>query len=44
LTFHPLGDGRYQADTSLFSGQWDIMLTVKADGRQYNATRRVVVR
>jgi nitrogen fixation protein FixH len=43
LTFRPIGDGRYQADTSLYSGQWDIMLTVQADGRQYRATRRVVV-
>jgi nitrogen fixation protein FixH len=43
LTFHPIGGGRYQADTSLFSGQWDIMLSVHAGGRQYNATRRVVV-
>ena len=44
LAFRPVGDGRYQADTSLFSGQWDIMLTVQAKGRQYNATRRVVVK
>jgi nitrogen fixation protein FixH len=44
LAFRPIGDGRYQADTSLFSGQWDIMLSVRADGRQYNATRRVVVK
>lgn len=44
LTFRPIGNGSYQADTSLFSGQWDIMLTVHADGRQYNATRRVLVK
>jgi nitrogen fixation protein FixH len=44
LTFRAIGDGRYQANTSLFSGQWDIMLTVRAGGRQYNATRRVVVK
>jgi nitrogen fixation protein FixH len=43
LVFHPIGDGRYQTDTSLFSGQWDIMLSVHAGGRQYNTTRRVVV-
>jgi nitrogen fixation protein FixH len=43
LSFQPIGDGRYQADTSLFSGQWDIMLTVHVDGRTYHATRRVVV-
>ena len=44
LAFHPVGNGGYQADTSLFSGQWDIMLTVNADGQQYRATRRVVVK
>jgi nitrogen fixation protein FixH len=44
LAFHPIGHGRYQAETSLFSGQWDIMLTVHADGRLYSATRRVVVK
>jgi nitrogen fixation protein FixH len=44
LTFKPVGNGWYQAGTSLFSGQWDIMLTVRADGRLYSATRRVVVK
>ncbi len=44
LAFHPLGDGRYRAETSLFSGQWDIMLTVHAGGQLFNATRRVVVK
>jgi nitrogen fixation protein FixH len=44
LTFRAIGDGRYQTDTSLFSGQWDIMLTVHADGQMYNATRRLVVK
>jgi nitrogen fixation protein FixH len=44
LAFRPVGDGRFQADTSLFSGQWDIMLTVQADGQRYDTTRRVIVR
>jgi nitrogen fixation protein FixH len=44
LTFRPVGDGRYQAGTSLVSGQWDIMLTVHADEHLYSATRRVVVK
>jgi nitrogen fixation protein FixH len=44
LTFRLVGDGRYQAETSLYSGQWDIMLTVHAGGREYRATRRVVVK
>lgn len=44
LIFQPVGGGRYRADTSLFSGQWDIMLAVHADGRVYSTTRRVVVK
>jgi nitrogen fixation protein FixH len=44
LTFRSISDGRYLADTSLYSGQWDLMLTVHADGRDYRATRRVVVK
>jgi nitrogen fixation protein FixH len=43
LAFRALEDGRYQADTSLFSGQWDILVTVRADGQVFRATRRVVV-
>jgi nitrogen fixation protein FixH len=44
LPFRSIGDGRYQADTSLYAGQWDIKLTVHADGRLYSATRRVIVK
>jgi nitrogen fixation protein FixH len=44
LTFRAAGDGQYLADTSLFSGQWDLLLTVHADGRDYRTTRRVVVK
>lgn len=44
LTFRLAGDGRYQADTRLEPGQWDLMLEVKADSHQFNATRRVTVR
>jgi nitrogen fixation protein FixH len=43
LTFRPAGDGRYQGDAALVSGQWDIMLTVHSDGRLYSATRRLVI-
>ncbi len=43
LTFRATGDGRYLADTSLYSGQWDMMLTVQANGQDYRTTRRVVV-
>jgi nitrogen fixation protein FixH len=44
LIFRMVGDGLYRADTSLYSGQWDIMLSVQADGQLFNATRRVVVK
>jgi nitrogen fixation protein FixH len=44
LIFRAIGDGRYQTDTSLFSGQWDIMLTVQTGGQVYNTTRRLVVK
>jgi nitrogen fixation protein FixH len=44
LTFGPIGNGRYQAETTLFSGQWDIMLTVHEGGRLYSTTRRVIVK
>jgi nitrogen fixation protein FixH len=37
-------DGLYQAATPLpGAGQWDIALTMKADGAAYSTTRRVVV-
>ena len=44
LTFRSVGDGRYQADTTLATGQWDIMFQVQANGHPFNATRRVAVR
>lgn len=44
LSFQPVGGDRFQADKSLFSGQWDIMLTVRAGGQTYTATRRVIVK
>jgi nitrogen fixation protein FixH len=44
LIFQSVGGGRYRAGTSLFSGQWDIMMAVHADGRAYNVTRRLVVK
>jgi nitrogen fixation protein FixH len=44
LAFRPIGDGRYQSDTSLYSGQWDIMLTVHTVGPEYRATRRLAVK
>jgi nitrogen fixation protein FixH len=44
LAFRSIGDGRYRSDTSLYSGQWDIMLTVHIDGLEYRATRRLAVK
>ncbi len=44
LTFRPVGDGRYISNTSLYSGQWDMMLDVQASGQDYRTTRRVVVK
>ena len=33
LTFRSIGEAGIRSDTALYSGQWDIMLTVHADGR-----------
>jgi nitrogen fixation protein FixH len=44
LRFMSQGNGLYQADTPLFSGQWDIMLAIHANGQSYTMTRRVIVR
>jgi nitrogen fixation protein FixH len=44
LTFRSIWNGRFQAPTTLFSGQWDIMLTVHANGQLYSTTRRVIVK
>ncbi len=44
LSFHDLGNGRLMADMTLFSGQWDVMLTVRANGKVFSTTRRLVVR
>lgn len=40
-----IGDGRYAADIEdLRAGQWDIRMTVAADGHEAHYTRRIVVR
>ena len=44
LAFHPASGGDLIADTTLFSGQWDVLLTVESGGSTYTATRRLVVR
>jgi nitrogen fixation protein FixH len=44
LEFHPIGAGRFQADRTLFSGQWDVMVTVHAGNGVDSTTRRIVVR
>lgn len=44
LTFLTGAGGRYEADASLSPGQWDIMLTIMADGQPYSTTRRIIVK
>jgi nitrogen fixation protein FixH len=44
LAFRPIGEGRFQADQTLFSGQWDIMVTVHEGGQFESTTQRMVVR
>jgi nitrogen fixation protein FixH len=44
LNFQPAADGTYQTDASLSPGQWDIMLTIVANGQPYSTTRRIVVK
>jgi len=42
LAFRPTGPGSYQADTTLFSGQWDVLLTVRSGGHVYSTTQRLI--
>ena len=44
LSMRDLGDGRLYSETTLFSGQWDLMVTVRDGDRVYSTTRRVVAR
>ena len=44
LPFHAEGGADYISDTALFAGQWDLLVTVNADGKSFTATRRIVVR
>jgi nitrogen fixation protein FixH len=45
LAFQEAAPGRYAADETLpAKGQWDVMLTVTAQGRDVTTTRRIVVR
>ncbi|HVZ08155.1 FixH family protein [Rhodopila sp.] len=44
LALRDLGGGRLQSDTHLFSGQWDLLVTVRSGNHVYTTTRRVVVR
>lgn len=43
LAFHPAGSDLYLADNALPRGQWDVLLTIRADGRTYTTTRRLMV-
>jgi nitrogen fixation protein FixH len=44
LSLQDLGDGRLRSDTTLFSGQWDLLLTVHSGEHVYATTRRLIVR
>jgi nitrogen fixation protein FixH len=44
LVFQPIGEGRFQSEQALFSGQWDLMVTVHAGGQAKTTTQRVIVR
>ncbi len=44
LDFQSVGAGRFQSEQTLFSGQWDLMVTVHAGGQTTSTTRRVIVR
>lgn len=44
LAVRDLGRGRLQSDTTLFSGQWDLMVTVRSGEHVYSTTRRLMVR
>ena len=44
LALHDVGGGRLQSDTTLFSGQWDLLVTVHSGDKVYSTTRRLVVR
>lgn len=44
LALRDLGQGRLESDTTLFSGQWDLLVTVHSGDQVYSTTRRVVVR
>ena len=44
LALHDLGQGKMLSDTTLFSGQWDLLVTIRSGDRVYSTTRRLVVR
>jgi len=44
LSLRDLGQGHLQSDTTLFSGQWDLLLTVHSGEHVYATTRRLFVR
>jgi hypothetical protein len=44
ITFRPAAADRYETRTTLPPGQWDLLLTIRADGQQLTATRRLTVK
>lgn len=44
LTFQPVGQAVYHADTTLVPGQWDVLVAINAAGRTYTTTRQIIVK
>jgi nitrogen fixation protein FixH len=44
LAFTPTTPGRFEADRALAPGNWEIDLTVTAEGGVFHATRRLIAR
>jgi nitrogen fixation protein FixH len=44
LAFHPAAPGRFESDTELAPGKWNLYLAVVADGGEYHTVRRVIVK
>src|SRR4051795_1673488 len=41
LAIRDLGEGHLKAETTLFSGQWDLLVTIREGSDVYSTTRRI---
>ena len=44
VAFHATGPGRFEADTALALGKWELDLAVTAEGHEYHTVRRLGVK